>query len=196
MNLRNLRFWATRVEKTKLNQYEVEMLNFLEAKKRLEIELQEKDNQLRVERETHRLNMRTERQNFDLEKEKIVQQLQLENEKLKSSFDIQQKDFLAAQVHKIIKIEQEAKDKLAQAINQHRAEMLEEREKWSKDSYDKLSLSMTKLHEEGNAQTRFVQEMATALLSQAPKINKLDIGVGTPKNMTEVNLNDNRENKS
>jgi hypothetical protein len=45
--------------------------------------------------------------------------------------------------------------------------------------YNQLSTSMTKLHEEGNAQTKFVQELSLKMLEQSKSLGaKLDVNVG------------------
>lgn len=193
MGIRRWRFWATTAERTKLNDYEEEILNFTVATKEMQLKLENLRLELEQRSSRHQMEMNKERAAFDLEKAKIYEETGREKRNIQAEYDLKFKEAEAVLVHKIQKVGMEAKEKLQSALNQNKFELLAEREKWMTESYEKLSGSMTKLHEEGNAQTKFVQEMAVTLLGQSPKINRLDIGVGQPREMTEVNINDNRK---
>lgn len=195
MGLRSWRFWATKAETTALNRYESELLSFIARKKELEFDLKNAKNKIDSDRASFEITMNRLQHDFSLEMQGKLAAHQREIARQQVDYEIKLKDLQAVEVHKINKIQADADEKLAMAINQHKMEMLAEREKQMCESYEKLSRSMTKLHEEGNAQTKFVQEMAISLLGQAPKINKLEIGVGQPKDVTEVNVNDNRSQK-
>jgi hypothetical protein len=105
---------------------------------------------------THREAMNTERKcgrdfwfKKHTEKEKELNEL---NKKLTDLFEFKEKKAVAALEQKLTK----EKLKLESDLQ---TKMSDFKEKELSKMYDKLSGSLTKLHEEGNANSKFIQEM-------------------------------------
>jgi hypothetical protein len=59
--------------------------------------------------------------------------------------------------------------------------LMQAKEQVIKEGYDKLSAAMSKLHEEGNVTTRFVQDLALSM-TKNPITSKVKVLTGTVKN--------------
>lgn len=98
--------------------------------------------------------------------------LKLKEIELEKRFEMRERELVS-----LLKIEQEQKlkkmeigyeERLASAKQEFASALLIEKEKLMKESYDKLSNAMSKLHEEGNVTTRFTQDLALKMMESLP----------------------------
>lgn len=128
---------------------------------------------------------------FEMERKDLRQQIKDLGKELKEStekvieaYQLKEKQFTAAMEDKMAKTETKLKEEHMNVINVLKSKHLEEKgnfiEKVQTENYDKLSSSLTKLHEEGNAQTKFVQELAVNMAGGFKTPNSVKIGYDQP----------------
>ena len=97
-------------------------------------------------------------------------------DELAEKFEFKEKKAVLALEDKLAKTISELESKHNKEIvkleRKHSNEKAAELEEMMKKNYDKLSESMTKLHEEGNVQTKFMQEMTSSVIKAASGFNK------------------------
>ena len=90
---------------------------------------------------------------------------------MQDKFELNEKKVVAALEDKLAKEISKLESAHNKDITELERKLVQEKqgelEKMMKDNYVKLSDSMTKLHEEGNAQTKFMQETTQTLLKSA-----------------------------
>lgn len=108
---------------------------------------------------------------FELNEKKVVAALEDKLAKERNELEAQHQkeinDLKADYDRKMVEVEKKSMDKYNRQL-----------EKLTNENYDKLSKSMAKLHEEGNAQTKFVQDLSKDLIGAVAKTmpyNKLQI---------------------
>lgn len=89
--------------------------------------------------------------------------------RIKEEYDIKEAKVLAAledrHSKELIRMEKQYNDSIVQIERDLTKKNNDEAEKMLKDHYKKLSDSMQKLHEEGNTQTKFMQETTKGLIA-------------------------------
>ena len=87
---------------------------------------------------------------------------------LEDKYEINEKKAVTAMEDKISKLKNELEKSHQEKIHALKTELYEEKtqelEKMMKGNYEKLSKSMTKLHEEGNAQTKHMNEITKEII--------------------------------
>lgn len=129
--------------------------------------------------EMNRLNseFKQEKKNWDEDKSRLVDQLQKEHDlKLKEILTLTKLD----SEQKIKQMQLDATRSVDELRNQNIKEMSNLKESLLTDHYNKLSEAMGKLHQEGNHQTKFTQELALKMLEGMPK-NSIETKVLTGK---------------
>lgn len=100
-----------------------------------------------------------------------VKELKTERDSMKDKYELKEKQAVSAMEDKISKtinkLEQEHNKAITELEKTLRNEKISELEEMNKIHYKKLSDSMTKLHEEGNAQTKFMQETVQNVIKSA-----------------------------
>lgn len=103
--------------------------------------------------------------------EKAAEEIQKEMNSMQDKFELKEKQAVAALEDKlakeISKLEKSHNNEIVKLERDLRTEKQNDLEKMTKDHYKKLSDSMTKLHEEGNAQTKFMQETVQNVIKSA-----------------------------
>lgn len=122
---------------------------------KLRMELAELKHKHQLEINEIRANLATEERHWQEDRRRLTAQLKEEHEiKLKEIISLTKLD----SDQRIKKAELDAEAKLNSTI----AEL-------NKVHYEKLQQSMTKLHEEGNVTTRYIQELSLKMFESAPK---------------------------
>lgn len=125
--------------------------------------------------EYNQLKIKAEKADTHLEDckkaEKAVEDIQKEMNSMQDKFELKEKQAVAALEDKlakeISKLEKNHNTEIVKLERDLRTEKQNDLEKMTKDHYKKLSDSMTKLHEEGNAQTKFMQETVQNVIKSA-----------------------------
>lgn len=100
----------------------------------------------------------------EVEYEKLATKYAELQVKLNEEFELKEKKVVAAFEDKLSKSISDLEDNHRKEITALKEKHLEDKARFMEEgltkNYDKLSNSLTKLHEEGNVQTKFVQELA------------------------------------
>lgn len=161
--------WSFKKSDRKLKMEE-ELLDLKLKIKEKEFDIANKELELKTKESEFRLKMREEKQESDLQMKALRQDLEDQKSKLvveKSQLIEKHKKEIAElnESNKIkrendaITLKLEYDKRLSDEINKLKSELVAEREKLNKETYERLSNSLTKLHEEGNNTTKFLQSM-------------------------------------
>jgi len=148
----------------KTSEYEDYQLAIKEMPRLREIDRIEIDLQNREERLSH--NEKMMKENFELQEKKAVAALE---DKLAKEIN----DLKAKHQRALMDVERKASEKFNTQL-----------EKLTKENYEKLSGSMTKLHEEGNQQTKFVQSIAEKMIGT--------LGTSLPMNSQKLQIEETK----
>ena len=201
-----MRFFKTKAERLKIDSTQQQILDLVTRRKELEISLEQQQlelnntkrkSEMALEEERHRHKLVQQEQTAQFEREKKIWQeerarllAQAEEDKkqfearLKSEYELKSNESMT--LHRL-----EAQQQTKQAeidrdrkIEEIRAEfnkkMAEETDRLRKETYERLSTELAKLHSEGNNATKFMQETVLAALN------------GMSKPMADMNVNHTR----
>ena len=165
--------------KAKLENDKVDQeMAFKKDRHAMNLELQEKEE-----------NFAREKKNWEADKnllkETLTKKAEITLEEIKSlaKLDSQQQIAQLNLTHKKDVMEQEAKNnkELSDLKAKAATELSDLTAKLAKEYYGKAEETLKKFSLEGDKTTKFMQELAIAMFNKAPLLNKLDVGINTPK---------------
>lgn len=187
----NWRFWATKAEKIKLNVVETDIVDLITKKKelemdiaqvKLELENKKKEQELMLEKLKAHHAIELDRSKYEFDKAKQtweIEKAQIEK-KLTHEFEMKEKEVLLLKKleteQAVAKAQIDSEKKLQEEVKKLNDKQI----KMEADMYEKLAKSMAELHEKGNAQTKFVQELSLKMLDQSSNLRdtRLNLNVG------------------
>lgn len=175
--------------KHKLDKAAQDYIELQGKKKELEIETDNLKLELSNERKKAEMLLVEARHKFGLERETLEARFKRSQEdfqqdkksfenSLKREYDLKEKETIG-----LLKLDSEQRSRQAEldrdrAIQELKIQHVEEISKLKSDLaaefYQKMQTELSKLNSEGNASTRFVQEMSLKLLDKAPQINSFE----------------------
>lgn len=160
---------ARKTKKKTVKRRKVDSVFVLKFQLEKEKELHEiRVNALEEKHRVELVNLKREaetRHNDELVRQKLAYEVELA--KVKTEFE-----------EKLIRVESELKAKHLAEKEVSLNQQVLEKEKLIEGHYEKLSAAMTKLHEEGNANTRFTKELALQLIGTKQVSLSADVGKG------------------
>ncbi len=160
----------------------------------LKLDLQNKQREqemaLQKARHCHDLSLATTKAELDRAKSLFEEDKKRIESHLKKDAEIQKQEIIT-----LTKLESDQKQaqlkldfekKIIELTKNHNEELTALKIKLEADYYEKLKAALKTLHEEGNASTKFMQELALNMMKQGPVPTSLQIGMNTETSKGKV----------